>query len=108
MTGLRKAVKAIVLLVMLGGCAVGAQREYMMAPDTANYTDKYIDYTLYDATGRNLGLGGEAKPFNKGRTGGFNVVSCCLGQDRSSTSAGTKKRKTMILPGNVAIRRTSS
>lgn len=75
MTKLRKVVAAFALLVMAAGCAISAQREYMMAPDTANYTDKYVDYTLYDIKGRNLGLGGEAKPFNKGGTGG---IECCV------------------------------
>ncbi|QBQ97651.1 DUF3304 domain-containing protein [Paraburkholderia pallida] len=74
MGGLKKAMAALALLVVIGGCAIGTQRGYMMAPDTANYTDKYVDYSFYDTTGKPLGLGGEAKPFNKGGTGG---VECC-------------------------------
>ncbi|MBB5409215.1 hypothetical protein HDG34_003156 [Paraburkholderia sp. HC6.4b] len=74
MKRLTKAVTMFALLVTFGGCAVGGQRGYMMAPDAANYTDKYINYAVFSAEGKPFWLGGNAKPFNKGgATGG----DCC-------------------------------
>jgi hypothetical protein len=74
MTGLKKAVAAAALLVMMYGCATGAQRGYVMAPDAANYTNKYIRYSLRDTKDKPFGLGGDANPFNKG---GAANGDCC-------------------------------
>jgi hypothetical protein len=75
MTGLKKAVVAAALLAMVGGCATLTHRGYVeVSAFTANYTDKYVDYSFYDTKDRPFGLGGGAKPFNKGGTGGG---ACC-------------------------------
>ena len=74
MTKLRNAAVAFALLVIVVGCAIGAQGRYMMAPDGANYTNEYISYSIYDTKGKPFGLGGDIKPFNKnGATHG----DCC-------------------------------
>lgn len=71
---LKKAPAALAMLAMIGGCAIGAEHGYVMAPDGANYTDKYVSYSIYDAKGKPFWLGGDAKPFTKGgATGG----DCC-------------------------------
>jgi hypothetical protein len=75
MTGLKKAVVAAALLAMVGGCATLTHRGYVeVSAFTANYTEKYVDYSFYDTKDRPFGLGGGAKPFNKGGTGGG---ACC-------------------------------
>jgi Protein of unknown function (DUF3304) len=75
MTALKNAVAAAWLLATVGGCAIGAQQGYIeVRTYTANYTDKYVDYSFYDTKDRPLGLGGGANPFNKGGTGGG---ACC-------------------------------
>lgn len=74
MTGLKKAV-AVLVLMMVAGCSAWSQQGYVDASArTANYTEMYVDYTFYDTEGHNLGLGGSANPFSKGGTGGS---SCC-------------------------------
>jgi hypothetical protein len=76
MTRVKKALAAIALLVMAAGCsAIGKQGYVDASARTANYTEMYVDYTFYDTKGRNLGLGGDAKPFSKGGTGGG---ECCV------------------------------
>jgi hypothetical protein len=67
MTGLKKAVAAAALLVMMSGCATGADRRYVeAAASAANYTDKYIRYSLLNTKDKLFGLGGSAKPFYRG------------------------------------------
>lgn len=75
MKGLKKSAAVLALLVTTAGCSAWSQQGYVDArARTANYTEMYVDYTFYDTKGRNLGLGGSAKPFSKGGTGGR---SCC-------------------------------
>jgi hypothetical protein len=75
MTGLKRAVAAVALLVMAGGCAIGTQRGYVeVTARAANYTDKYVRYSLRDTKDKPFGLGGSAKPFNRGGAAGGN---CC-------------------------------
>jgi hypothetical protein len=75
MKGLLRAVIAVVLLAMFGGCSTLDQQGYIpVTVFTANYTEMYVDYTFYDTNGKNLGSGGGAKPFSKGGTGG---AECC-------------------------------
>lgn len=71
---IKKAATVLALLAIIDGCTTDAQPKYMMASDAANYTDKHIDYSLYDTAGAPFGLGGDAKPFNKGGTG---AIECC-------------------------------
>jgi hypothetical protein len=40
----------------------------------ANYTNDYIEFALMSPSGKNLGIGGDAKPFSEGGTSG---QSCC-------------------------------
>jgi hypothetical protein len=76
MKGLLRVWVALALLAMVSGCSAWAQQGYVEArATTANYTEMYVDYTFYDAKGQNLGLGGDAKPFSKGGTGGD---ECCV------------------------------
>lgn len=75
MSGLKKAVIVLALLVVTAGCSAWGQRGDVAATVfTANYTEVYVDFTFYDTTGRNLGTGGSAKPFSHGGTGG---AECC-------------------------------
>lgn len=39
-----------------------------------NYTNEYISFSLMSQSGEDLGIGGDAKPFSQGGTGGS---SCC-------------------------------
>jgi len=69
------AAATCVLLLFVTGCSALVHHGYVDASvRTANYTEMYIDYTFYDTKGRNLGLGGDAKPFSKGGAGGR---ECC-------------------------------
>jgi hypothetical protein len=73
--GIKRISAVFAMLTALCGCATGAPRGYVdVSAVTANYTDKYIDYSFTDANGKPLGLGGGAKPFVQGGTGG---TECC-------------------------------
>lgn len=72
---LKNAVAALALLAMIGGCSAWGQRGYVEVSErSANYTEMYIDYVIYDPNDKSVGLSGDVKPFSKGGTGGR---SCC-------------------------------
>ncbi|CAE6902918.1 hypothetical protein [Paraburkholderia domus] len=63
------------LLIVLCGCATGAPQGYVdVRAMAANYTNKDVDYSFFDASGKPFNFGGEAKPFPEGGTGG---IECC-------------------------------
>ena len=63
------------LVTALGGCAgLGFSSGVDVAVLGANYTDDYINFTIYSVSGKNLGIGGRSSAFSKGGTGG---IVCC-------------------------------
>jgi len=72
---MRSLALAGTLATALGGCAaLGFSGGVNVSVSGANYTDDYLDFTIYSASGKNLGIGGRAKKFAAGGTGG---VECC-------------------------------
>ncbi|AUT64656.1 DUF3304 domain-containing protein [Paraburkholderia terrae] len=84
-TGKRIVLAIFTAATPLLGCASLSQIGYVpeVAVFTANYTDKYVYYSLDDADDRPLNIGGSAHPFKNGGTGG---TDCC----RSMPDAGQK------------------
>ncbi len=73
MTGFIKAIAVAVLLVMLGGCAIGQPRGWVEASAwAANYTEDFIyDFWIYAEDGRDTGVGSVLlNEFSKGGTTG--------------------------------------
>jgi len=63
------------LATALGGCAaLGFSSGVDVSVMGANYTDDYLDFTIYSVSGKNLGIGGHVKKFSDGGTGG---EECC-------------------------------
>jgi hypothetical protein len=90
-------------LVVVCGCAVGTQGEYMMSPDGANYTDMYISYSIYDVKGKPFWLGGDAKPFNKGGQLVATAAHYCQDQGKLFASFGMKIKKATHRPRSTLI-----
>lgn len=78
-------IAATTLLTLVDGCASRSeegfvpalpQRGYVLARTfIANYTDMYVDYSLYDTKDRPFGMGGRANPFSKRGAAGGHI--CC-------------------------------
>ncbi|WP_343655974.1 DUF3304 domain-containing protein [Paraburkholderia caribensis] len=83
--GNRIALAIFTAATPLLGCASLSQIGYVpeVAVVTANYTDKYVYYSLADGDDRPLNIGGSAHPFANGGTGG---TDCC----RAMPNAGQK------------------
>ncbi|RDK03244.1 hypothetical protein DLM46_09890 [Paraburkholderia lacunae] len=72
--------KITILLVsialMVSACAASSLGQGIADASVmgANYTNDYINFTLMSPSGKNLGMGGDAKPFSDGGAGG---TACC-------------------------------
>lgn len=79
MKGLKKAVAVLALLVMMSGCATGANRGSVrdVGIRATNYTENYItDFSIGMGKNKNLRFAGTSvKKFSKGGTGGG---VCCF------------------------------
>jgi len=72
---LKRLALAGMLVTALGGCAgLGFSSGVDVSVEGANYTDDYLDFTIYSVSGKNLGIGGHVKKFSAGGTGGG---ECC-------------------------------
>lgn len=77
MKSVMKAAATLLLVVMLGGCAVGKTRGWVLAGVTgANYTeDNIVDVSIQATDGRRLGIGiAHVNEFSRGGTSGD---ECC-------------------------------
>ncbi len=72
-----KFIAVVALNLGLGACAGASIKsaETDAAVTTANYTNDYVNFTLWSPSGVNLGMGGDAKPFASGGAGG---TACCI------------------------------
>ena len=77
MRRLMKAAAMLLLVVIVGGCAMGKSRGWVVAGVTgANYTeDNIVDVSIQDTDGRRLGIGiAHVNEFSRGGTSGD---ECC-------------------------------
>lgn len=95
---LKNAVAALALLAMIGGCSAWGQRGYVEVSErSANYTEMYIDYVIYDPNDKSVGLSGDVEPFSKGGDGRA-LMLCTVTWFRTDYTCGVGRGNNQLRP----------